>query len=430
MQTILAGLRAHFGMEVAFVSQFVEGDRVFRYVDSAVADCPVRVDSGDPIEESYCGRVVSGLLPSVLQDAARHPVAAALPVTRALPVGAHISVPIVLSDQSVFGTLCAFRSTPDFSLDDSAAHLLRAAAVVIGLLLEAEEADRRAAVELENKIDQILAASGPIMFFQPIIDLASKEVVGYEALARFPDSRPPDRWFAEAWAAERGIELELSALQAALRDFPRLGSDGFLAVNLSATTCSDEAVLDLLLANNPGTLVVEITEHAAIDNVQALIEHLQPFREQGGRLAIDDVGTGFSGLSQIVALSPEVIKLDRSLIVGIDTDRSRAAMAASLVGYSANVGATLLAEGIEDSITSQALADLGVSLAQGYYHGPPAPSPDPAAPETLPPHRHSPSDAAGTTTAMSGQSAGPQDNDHASSLRAQAHLRWPHDGPA
>lgn len=105
IQTVLEGLRTHFGLEVAFVSEFVEGERVFRYVDSVADDCPVLVDGSDSLDGSYCGYVVRGLLPQVMQDASSHPVARRLPATQRMPVGAHLSVPILMSDGTVFGTL-------------------------------------------------------------------------------------------------------------------------------------------------------------------------------------------------------------------------------------------------------------------------------------------------------------------------------------
>lgn len=376
IQTVLSGLRAYFDMDVAFVSQFVEGDRVFRFVDSSVNGGPLRVGDSDPIDDSYCGYVVSGVLPQVIQDASRHPVAQAMEVTVTLPVGGHLSVPIMLRDGTAFGTLCAFSHVPDYSLDDSTAQVLRAFAVVIGLLLEGEQLDRRAAAAIDNRISKVLEAGGPTMFFQPIVELATGRVVGHEALARFPDRRPPDMWFAEAWAAGRGIELEVSAARAALRDFPRLKSDGYLSVNFAATSCGESEVCDLLLSGPVDKLVVEITEHSAINNVRGLSEQLSPFRALGGRLAIDDVGMGFSGLSQLVELSPDVIKLDRSLVADVANDAARTAMVAALVDYSARVGAALLAEGVEDETTSIALQELGVTFAQGYHFGRPAPPPD------------------------------------------------------
>lgn len=373
IKTLLAGLRSHFGVDVAFVSQFVEDERVFRFVDSALDDCPVRVDGSNPMDESYCSYVVSGVLPQLIQDASRHPVARSLAVTAALPVGAHLSVPIKLRDGSVFGTLCAFSHLPDSALDDRAVELLRASAVVIGLLLESVQPDRRALVVIENRIDQVLSSGGPTMFFQPIVDLATRRVVGHEALSRFPDGRAPDLWFSEAWAAGRGIDLELSAVRAALQDFPRLNSGGYLAVNLAATTCGESSTLELLCSARADTLVVEITEHAAIDNARGLYQHLAPLRASGGQLAIDDVGMGFAGLSTLVELAPDIIKLDRSLITNIADDLSRNAIVASMVAYSEKVGAVLVAEGVEDEETSIALKELGVTLGQGYHFGRPAP---------------------------------------------------------
>jgi GAF domain-containing protein len=108
IRALLSNLRAHLGMEVAFISEFRDGQRVFRYVDSDWPENPVIEGCGDPLEESYCQRVVDGRLPQVIQDAQELPEAAAIPATRTLPVGAHISVPIRTGDGRVYGTFCAF----------------------------------------------------------------------------------------------------------------------------------------------------------------------------------------------------------------------------------------------------------------------------------------------------------------------------------
>ncbi|MCB0919863.1 MAG: EAL domain-containing protein [Actinobacteria bacterium] len=279
-----------------------------------------------------------------------------------------------MSDGTVFGTLCAFSSTPDLSLDDAAVTTLRCSAVVVGMLLEASHIDRRAAVVVRSRIDRVLDSGGPRMHFQPIVAVPGGEILGYEALARFPDDRAPDIWFAEAWDVGRGVALEMSAVAAAMRDFPVLDCEGFLTVNLAATSCGEEQVLELLSSGPVDRLVVEITEHSAIDNAAALVAHLAPFRELGGRLAIDDVGIGFSGLTQLVELAPDVIKLDRSLVAGLPDDSPRAALVAAMVAYSGSVGSWLLAEGVEDERTALALQDLGVRFAQGYHFGRPQPT--------------------------------------------------------
>ena len=111
VEAVLAGARSFLGMDVAFIGEFTPDSRIFRYVDGA-ADCPgVRVGAGDAREESYCQRVVDGRLPELIPDARLMPAAAQLAVTTTLPVGAHLSVPILLSDGSVYGTFCSFAHT-------------------------------------------------------------------------------------------------------------------------------------------------------------------------------------------------------------------------------------------------------------------------------------------------------------------------------
>src|SRR5687767_3110346 len=94
IREILQVVRMHLGMHVAFVSEFVAGRRFFRYVDGAEGELPIEVGGSDPLEESYCQRVIDGRLPQILPDPSQNPVARALPGTMELPVGAHLSVPI------------------------------------------------------------------------------------------------------------------------------------------------------------------------------------------------------------------------------------------------------------------------------------------------------------------------------------------------
>jgi GAF domain-containing protein len=109
----LRSVRVHLGMDVAFISEFDDGRRIFQYVDSAPSKQFIQAGCSNPLDESYCQRVIDGRIPNIIQDAAHVPAAAELPVTQALPVGAHISVPIILSDGRIYGTFCCFRVTPD-----------------------------------------------------------------------------------------------------------------------------------------------------------------------------------------------------------------------------------------------------------------------------------------------------------------------------
>lgn len=116
-------------------------------------------------------------------------------------------------------------------------------------------------------------------------------------------------------------------------------------------------------------MVLEVTEHAAVDDYQALAEGLRDIRTAGGRLAIDDAGAGFASLRHIVRLTPEIIKLDIPLTRGIHADRIRRALASALISFASEVGAAIVAEGVETPEEVDALLALRVRYAQGYLKG-------------------------------------------------------------
>lgn len=371
-RTVLTALRKQFDMDVAFISEFREGNRVFRFVDTEDETCPVEVDGSDPLEATYCQRVVDGRLPELMRDANTFQAARELPVTEELPVGAHLSVPIRRSNGRIFGTLCCFSYTPNQNLGYESVRTLRALADFVGFVLEENETEHGDAMLIRSRITRLLAsAGGPQIVFQPIVQLRSRTPVGLEALSRFPDGRAPDQWFAEAWDHDIGIALEHAAIRRAIEEFRSVPEPAYLSVNLSPDTLSDPTVLETLYASPTERLVVEVTEHAAVEKPSALRELLRGFRSRGGRVAIDDVGAGFSGLHHLVELAPDIIKLDRSLITGVDTHLARQAIVASLVTYARAVGASVVAEGIETEDEFCALVDLGVENGQGYHLGRP-----------------------------------------------------------
>src|SRR5690349_19795328 len=140
MQQVLAAVRTHLGLDIAFVGEFTDGTRVFRHVESNLDVCPVRVGDVDPLESSYCLRVVDGRLPALMTDARQVPAAQELPVTDLLPVGGHVSVPIVFSDGRVYGTFCAFsqHEVPDLRERDLV--VVRLVADLVAAFLERAEA--------------------------------------------------------------------------------------------------------------------------------------------------------------------------------------------------------------------------------------------------------------------------------------------------
>ncbi len=226
----------------------------------------------------------------------------------------------------------------------------------------------------ESHIVEVMR-SGMRSVYQPIIDLARMEVAGYEALTRFdhPDvSCGPDRWFAAATRFGMGDALDAAALRCAFAYRPSLPPGRFLTVNVEPSSLTAPRVRQLLQKQkNLNGVVVEITEHNSYD-IDELKPALDQIRRAGAQLAMDDAGSGHSGLQQILTLRPEVLKLDRSLVEGIDHDEPKKAMVEMLRSLSARLGSRLLAEGVETRDEAIELCDLRVPLAQGYYFARPA----------------------------------------------------------
>lgn len=221
------------------------------------------------------------------------------------------------------------------------------------------------------------------MVFQPIVDVVRNQTIAVEALARFDVTpyRPPDVWFTEAHANGVGVELELLAIALAVGQLPMLPDDVALTVNAGPETAGSRELRDIILAAPAGRIILELTEHTAIEDYAELIAALRVLRRAGTRIAIDDTGSGYSSLGHILKLAPDFIKLDRDLVSGVDVDPVRRALAASLVSFAAETGAQIIAEGIETEAELDVLRRLGVRNAQGYHLGRPAPleaSADPA----------------------------------------------------
>jgi len=241
--------------------------------------------------------------------------------------------------------------------------------------LAVEEATRSRAQATLARLGAVLDAGGPRMVFQPVVDLASRAVIGFEALARFDlePVRTPDLWFAEADEVGLGEALELSAIASALRSLPEVPSPSRIAVNVTPGTAVSPRLQQVLAAYPGDRIVLEITEHVPVRDYDLLLSALADFRERGVQVAVDDAGAGYAGLHHILRLRPEIIKLDISLTRGIDDDAAKRALGAALVAFAAEIGSVIVAEGIETHDELATLSQLGVQAGQGYLLARPAP---------------------------------------------------------
>jgi EAL domain-containing protein (putative c-di-GMP-specific phosphodiesterase class I) len=218
-----------------------------------------------------------------------------------------------------------------------------------------------------DELTRLVASRDLRIACQPIIDLRDGAILGFECLSRFPRGWKPEGVFAAAHLLGVGLELEAVAIDHALQRLPQVREDQFLSLNLSPPAA-------IAFAHTGGArgvatdarLVIEITEHAAVNNYTALRRTLAPLRQRGLRIAVDDAGAGYASLRHVVELQPDFIKVDRSLVHGIATDHARRIAVSSFVLLALDLNACVIAEGVESPADLGTLCDLGVDAAQGY----------------------------------------------------------------
>ena len=221
----------------------------------------------------------------------------------------------------------------------------------------------------------VLSGSADLqVHLQPIVELASGEIWGVEALARFPGHPLPGpaAWFSSALRLGRGPDLEELALRGALGLLPLLPESLRLTVNLSAQALLQPAVQRLLQDSAAPCLLIELTEHEKVEDYPALLSALDAMRAAGIGLCIDDFGAGHSSLRHVLHLEPDVVKLDLSLVQGVGACPRRQALVEAMLTFCRSTGAVLVAEGVEHADDLAQLVRLGVGHAQGWFLARPA----------------------------------------------------------
>lgn len=211
---------------------------------------------------------------------------------------------------------------------------------------------------------------------QPIVDLVRQRVVGYEALSRFQLDSPmsPDKVFAEASRRGVGEELEAKVITRALEISKRTPLDCFFTINVDPIHLESDAVRRVVYDHGDlRGIVFELTEHREIQDWRSLSKSLDELKKRGALVAVDDAGSGYSGLKQLLEIRPQILKLDRELVTEVHTDEAKRALVQMLGELSGRLDAWLLAEGIETAEELNALQQMGVPLGQGYFLARPMP---------------------------------------------------------
>jgi EAL domain-containing protein (putative c-di-GMP-specific phosphodiesterase class I) len=195
----------------------------------------------------------------------------------------------------------------------------------------AENSERLSRYE---RVRGVLAEEAITPIYQPIVELRTGRPIAYEALSRFPgdDAYTADRWFADAWEFGLGVELELLAARITAEALAELPPDVALCINASPAAIATAQFLPYL-RGQVDRVVVELTEHFAIDDAAETRAGLRPLRSEGARAAIDDFGAGYASLKHIVAVQPDWVKLDISLTERVGESPIAHALIAAVVAF-------------------------------------------------------------------------------------------------
>lgn len=375
LEEALGAARALLCMPVSYLSIF-EGANVVMYAVSAEPDHEaLRPGDVRPADKSFCKLVLDGFLPAVVPDTSHNAYARDLPAVKEQAVGAIVSVPIQDEAGEPFGMFCCLSPDPCPGLDDRDLQTVKMFAAIAAGILTTGDDQPQVAMALRRAVRDVMIDQDHAIHLQPIIDMSTGEVRGYEALSRFNKApyRAPDMWFADAATVGLQTRLESWVISKAILLLPALPQSSYLSINAAPETVETGIVRDLLAQTQPDRIVLELTEHSDIRKSRALLDELQALRDMGVRVAVDDLGAGYASLSSLLILKPDIIKLDISIVNAIHKDATTQAMARALLQFADEIDATLIAEGVECPMDRDTLTRLGFAYGQGFLFAKPAP---------------------------------------------------------
>ncbi len=214
------------------------------------------------------------------------------------------------------------------------------------------------------------------MVFQPIVSMRQKKTVGFEALVRSeePEMKNPAVLFDTAGLLARQPELSKAIYASVAKRAPEIRQELMIFVNVHPPDLLDDSLhgTGSPLAPHSHRVVLEITERASIDKMGDIGPVVNDLRRLKYRLAVDDLGTGYAGLASFTQLGPEFVKLDRSLVMGIDKHPTKQRVVSAMYHLCADLGMTVISEGVETKDELTTLMSLGADYLQGYLFARPA----------------------------------------------------------
>jgi diguanylate cyclase (GGDEF)-like protein len=229
----------------------------------------------------------------------------------------------------------------------------------------------------EDLLRTIIRQQDLKVLFQPIVHLQSREIYGYEGLIRGPVNtilHTPTRLFEAATRFGCLAEFDLLCRQVVIKRFAQLHLPGRLFINVDPFSLMHEHFREGQTRDfieqagiNPSQVIIELTETHPVEDVQLMQQAMVHYREMGFRVALDDLGAGYSGLKLWSEIRPDIVKIDRHFIQGVDQDRTKQQFVSAILKTATSLGCRVITEGVETDKEYAALRKIGVEMVQGYY---------------------------------------------------------------
>jgi sensor c-di-GMP phosphodiesterase-like protein len=240
-------------------------------------------------------------------------------------------------------------------------------------------------LQMESNMRRAINEKGFDVHFQAKISMASRALVGFEALARWPCGNGkfigPDQFIPLAESTGLIVPLSMQILEQVCKALAGWRETQSIVHPVAFNVCARQLMTDEFskaLAKmldkygiDPALLELEITESSLLCGMDEIIKRLAEFRRRGHKISIDDFGTGYSSMSYLTQLPLDVLKIDRSFIIGLDTDSGKQAVINTMIELAKNLGLETVAEGIEDAATHEYLKARGCVMGQGYLYAKP-----------------------------------------------------------
>lgn len=373
---VLEHARKRYDFEIAFIVRFVEQHAVVDNLSVAASAADLGLVTGVrmPLIESYGQKVAEGLAPRYVADGRDDPFLKALPIMAFYPIASYVATPILSAENGLLGVMfCASRAPRPRHLDVPLVafeQYSRYAALDLDMLLRYERVNQ----DISALVLRVLEGRQFSQYFQPVVDFAVPEVKYHEGLTRLDSSLRLDvpQFLALAMQVSLLPQVEIAFADAIKQAAIGLDPEAKVGINISEHTLLSDEFLRFLARYDHRNTIIELTEHSPIEHPDILRDRVAQGRRHGMSFALDDTGTGFSAIRNILVLEPEVLKVDKVLVDDLEDNVAAQRLLTVLERFCVDSGSCMVVEGVERASQFACLRDLGVTCVQGYYFGKPA----------------------------------------------------------